>query len=183
MDSIPKLLVELKLVPAALLGAGMVAAAELPKAADPDAIASVAAGRIPSDPAKEWWTYGHDAGAMRFSPLKKITPGNVRRLKGCLGLCPRAQAQAHGRQAGRTAALHHPRRAAVAIPYASGRVHGQQYARTSGSKRDDLSAQGLQEPGDHRWDDAGEPAARSRRPGRNTTTPGLARASTSGISR
>src|SRR5436190_7450897 len=26
------------------------------------------------DPAKEWRTYGHDAGAMRFSPLKQIRP-------------------------------------------------------------------------------------------------------------
>lgn len=35
----------------------------------------------PVDPAKEWQTYGHDAGAMRFSPLKQITPENVGRLK------------------------------------------------------------------------------------------------------
>jgi quinoprotein glucose dehydrogenase len=33
------------------------------------------------DPAKEWQTYGHDAGAMRFSPLKQITPQNVNKLK------------------------------------------------------------------------------------------------------
>src|SRR5205085_9731875 len=26
------------------------------------------------DPAKEWRTYGHDTGAMRFSPLKQIRP-------------------------------------------------------------------------------------------------------------
>jgi quinoprotein glucose dehydrogenase len=29
----------------------------------------------------EWPTYGHDAGGMRFSPLKQITPANVARLK------------------------------------------------------------------------------------------------------
>ncbi|MGC4049237.1 MAG: PQQ-binding-like beta-propeller repeat protein [Paludibaculum sp.] len=33
------------------------------------------------DPAKEWPTYGHDPGAMRFSPLKQITPQNAGRLK------------------------------------------------------------------------------------------------------
>ena len=33
------------------------------------------------DPAKEWQTYGHDPGAMRFSPLKQITPDNVSHLK------------------------------------------------------------------------------------------------------
>ncbi len=36
---------------------------------------------IPVDPAKEWRTYGHDPGAMRFSPLKQITPENVSQLK------------------------------------------------------------------------------------------------------
>jgi quinoprotein glucose dehydrogenase len=35
----------------------------------------------PVDPAKEWQTYGHDAGAMRFSPLRQITPENVGKLK------------------------------------------------------------------------------------------------------
>ncbi len=35
----------------------------------------------PADPAREWQTYGHDAGAMRFSPLKQITPDNVGNLK------------------------------------------------------------------------------------------------------
>jgi quinoprotein glucose dehydrogenase len=33
------------------------------------------------DPAKEWPTYGHDPGGMRFSPLTEITPANVHRLK------------------------------------------------------------------------------------------------------
>ena len=31
--------------------------------------------------AKEWPTYGHDSGGMRFSPLTEIKPGNVDRLK------------------------------------------------------------------------------------------------------
>ena len=31
--------------------------------------------------AMEWPTYGHDAGGMRFSPLKQITPANVDQLK------------------------------------------------------------------------------------------------------
>jgi len=30
---------------------------------------------------KEWPTYGHDAGGMRFSPLTQITPANVGQLK------------------------------------------------------------------------------------------------------
>ena len=29
---------------------------------------------------KEWPTYGHDAGGMRFSPLTQITPANVSQL-------------------------------------------------------------------------------------------------------
>ena len=33
------------------------------------------------DSAKEWPTYGHDPGGMRFSPLTEITPANVGRLK------------------------------------------------------------------------------------------------------
>jgi quinoprotein glucose dehydrogenase len=54
-------------------------ASRLPKTATPEEVAALAA---PSpDPAKEWRTYGHDAGAMRFSPLKQITPENVRNLK------------------------------------------------------------------------------------------------------
>ena len=31
--------------------------------------------------AKEWPTYGHNAGSMRFSPLKQINPANVGKLK------------------------------------------------------------------------------------------------------
>ena len=30
---------------------------------------------------KEWPTYGHDPGGMRFSPLTEITPANVGQLK------------------------------------------------------------------------------------------------------
>lgn len=33
------------------------------------------------DLSKEWPTYGHDPGGMRFSPLTEITPANVSRLK------------------------------------------------------------------------------------------------------
>lgn len=35
----------------------------------------------PLPAAKEWATYGHDAGGQRFSPLTQITPTNVGRLK------------------------------------------------------------------------------------------------------
>ena len=43
--------------------------------------ASLPAGGITPDLASEWSTYGHDAGGMRFSPLKQITPYNVSQLK------------------------------------------------------------------------------------------------------
>ncbi len=33
------------------------------------------------EPSKEWQTYGHDPGGMRFSPLVQITPENVSKLK------------------------------------------------------------------------------------------------------
>ena len=33
------------------------------------------------EPSKEWPTYGHDPGGMRFSPLTEITPANVSQLK------------------------------------------------------------------------------------------------------
>jgi quinoprotein glucose dehydrogenase len=33
--------------------------------------------QAPPNLANEWPTYGHDAGGMRFSPLKQITPANV----------------------------------------------------------------------------------------------------------
>ena len=35
----------------------------------------------PTTPSKEWPTYGHDPGGMRFSPLTQITPANVGQLK------------------------------------------------------------------------------------------------------
>ena len=35
----------------------------------------------PRDLSKEWPTYGHDPGGMRFSPLTQITPANVSQLK------------------------------------------------------------------------------------------------------
>src|ERR1022692_3122422 len=34
-----------------------------------------------ADLAREWPTYGHDPGGMRFSPLTEIKPANVDRLK------------------------------------------------------------------------------------------------------
>src|SRR5947209_14258899 len=34
-----------------------------------------------ADTSKEWPTYGHDPGGMRFSPLTQITPANVSQLK------------------------------------------------------------------------------------------------------
>src|SRR6266481_2080544 len=34
-----------------------------------------------ADASKEWPTYGHDPGGMRFSPLTQITPANVSQLK------------------------------------------------------------------------------------------------------
>jgi glucose dehydrogenase len=34
-----------------------------------------------SGASKEWPTYGHDPGAMRFSPLTEITPANVGQLQ------------------------------------------------------------------------------------------------------
>src|SRR5580704_4074048 len=34
-----------------------------------------------AESSKEWPTYGHDPGGMRFSPLTQITPQNVSQLK------------------------------------------------------------------------------------------------------
>ena len=34
-----------------------------------------------ADPSKEWRTYGHDPGAMRFSPLDQISTNNIQRLR------------------------------------------------------------------------------------------------------
>src|SRR5437764_15460186 len=34
-----------------------------------------------ADSSKEWPTYGHDPGGMRFSPLTQITPANASQLK------------------------------------------------------------------------------------------------------
>ncbi|MGH9628253.1 MAG: hypothetical protein ACRD7E_07935, partial [Bryobacteraceae bacterium] len=56
-------------------------ASRLPKQADAERIAALTAEGVPADSSKEWPTYGHDAGAMRFSPLTQITPRNVGRLK------------------------------------------------------------------------------------------------------
>jgi quinoprotein glucose dehydrogenase len=35
----------------------------------------------PTTPSREWPTYGHDPGGMRFSPLNQITPANVGQLE------------------------------------------------------------------------------------------------------
>jgi quinoprotein glucose dehydrogenase len=43
--------------------------------------ASLPAGGLVVEAAKEWQTYGHDPGGMRFSPLDQITPQNVSGLK------------------------------------------------------------------------------------------------------
>src|SRR3954462_15622566 len=34
-----------------------------------------------AETSKEWPTYGHDPGGMRFSPLTELTPANVGQLK------------------------------------------------------------------------------------------------------
>ena len=44
-------------------------------------VLTLAGALAQSNPSKEWPTYGHDSGGMRFSPLTEITPGNVDRLK------------------------------------------------------------------------------------------------------
>lgn len=43
--------------------------------------ASLPTGGVAVDAAGEWRTYGHDEGAMRFSPLKQINSKNVNKLK------------------------------------------------------------------------------------------------------
>jgi quinoprotein glucose dehydrogenase len=47
----------------------------------PNKTASFPTSGHPADAAREWQTYGHDAGAMRFSPLQQINPANVNKLK------------------------------------------------------------------------------------------------------
>ena len=41
----------------------------------------IALGQSGATESKEWPTYGHDPGGMRYSPLKQITPANVSTLK------------------------------------------------------------------------------------------------------
>jgi len=43
--------------------------------------ATISSDSVALDPAKEWQTYGHDPGGMRFSPLTQISPQNVAQLK------------------------------------------------------------------------------------------------------
>ncbi len=56
-------------------------ASKIAKTATDSEVTKVTKGKVPADRAREWWTYGHDPGAMRFSPLKSITPENVHRLR------------------------------------------------------------------------------------------------------
>src|SRR4051794_11333778 len=63
-----------------LVGILAVAAGALLILAGGGALAQSDDGRT-SDPSKEWPTYGHDSGGMRFSPLTEITPANVSDLK------------------------------------------------------------------------------------------------------
>lgn len=61
--------------------AGPEAATPAAARAEPATAARMPVDGGPADPAKEWRTYGHDPGAMRFSPLRQITPENVGKLK------------------------------------------------------------------------------------------------------
>ena len=45
-------------------------------------------------PSREWPTYGHDPGGMRFSPLTQITPANVEPAQGGVGLSHEARGRA-----------------------------------------------------------------------------------------
>ena len=36
---------------------------------------------VPHFQEAEWWSYGHDPGGMRFSPLTQINPSNVQLLQ------------------------------------------------------------------------------------------------------
>src|SRR5579872_7397456 len=51
------------------------------------AVTAAAMGRVTAQSgsagaaSKEWPTYGHDSGGMRFSPLTEITPATVEKLK------------------------------------------------------------------------------------------------------
>lgn len=58
-------------------------------------------GAAPGPASKEWPTYGHDAGGMRFSPLTQITPANVNGLQVAwvYHMRPAAAAPAAGRGA------------------------------------------------------------------------------------
>jgi len=50
---------------------------------------------------KEWPTYGHDPGGMRFSPLTQITPANVGQLQVAWVYHMKPSAPATGEAAGR----------------------------------------------------------------------------------
>jgi quinoprotein glucose dehydrogenase len=64
---------------AAVTGTPVAAAARVAAERKPPAVWPTTGLDI--EPSKEWRTYGHDAGGMRFSPLRQITPANVNKLK------------------------------------------------------------------------------------------------------
>src|SRR6476469_4436079 len=55
----------------------------------------------PGAASKEWPTYGHDPGGMRFSPLTQITPANVGQLQVAWVYHMKPSAPATGEAAGR----------------------------------------------------------------------------------
>jgi quinoprotein glucose dehydrogenase len=63
-----------------LAGAFLTVGGALVIVAGAGALAQSNAGQA-AESSKEWPTYGHDPGGMRFSPLTEITPANVSRLK------------------------------------------------------------------------------------------------------
>src|SRR3954463_52638 len=72
------------------------------------AAAAVVAAFAPSSgpapaPSREWPTYGHDPGGMRFSPLTQITPANAGQLQVAwvYHMKPAASAPAEGAGRGR----------------------------------------------------------------------------------
>src|SRR5437016_7725486 len=60
-----------------VIAAALVCGALVITTADNTTLAQSTAG--PSG--REWTTYGHDPGGMRFSPLTQLTPANVTRLQ------------------------------------------------------------------------------------------------------
>lgn len=61
-----------------MCGAALLLAPSLVSAAKPDKTKDAVAAQRAS---KEWPTYGHDSGGMRYSPLTQINPSNVGKLR------------------------------------------------------------------------------------------------------